>query len=153
MSPPNGIPVKAAPHSQLALAFTVIHIHFSAVLAATCQYHPSGNTHRTFISYPQSECKYRPSGNPPCHRCRPTCYKYDNAELGFGPHDQKLTFLFSSISAPPTSLTPTASRAVNKLSKDGLSANSTDRDHVSGHLSTPSAIASESFVGQLSHTA
>ena len=54
------------------------------------------------------------------------CYKYDNAELGFGPRDQR-AHLPSSISAPPTYLAPTASRAANKLSKDGLSAKSTDR--------------------------
>ena len=59
--------------SCLFLARCVIHIHFRAVLAATCQCHSSGNTHRTFISYPQKECKYRPCGNPPCHRRRPTC--------------------------------------------------------------------------------
>ena len=87
--------------------------------------------------------------------------------LALNPVTKQLTFLFSSISAPPTYLAPTASCAVNTRSKDGLSANTTDRsegrdyvvhrdvvyqDHVSAHLSTSSAVASESLVGQLFHT-
>ena len=62
--------------SCLCLVRCVTHIHFSGVLAATCQYHPIGNTRRSFISYLQKECKYRPSGNPPCHRWRPTCWTW-----------------------------------------------------------------------------
>ena len=88
--------------------------------------------------------------------------------LASDPVTTQLTFLFSSISEPPTYLAPTASRAVNMRNKDGLSANSPDRsegrddvverdvvyqDHVSAHLSTPSAVASESLVGQLFHAA
>ena len=87
--------------------------------------------------------------------------------LALDPVTKQLTFLFSSISALPTYLVPTASRAMNKLSKDGLSANSIDRregrddvvdrdvvyqDHVSAHLSTFSAVASEPLAGQLFHT-
>ena len=39
---------------------------------------------------------------------------------------KQLTFLFSSISAQPTYLAPTASCAVNKRNKEGLSADTTD---------------------------
>ena len=48
-------------------------IYLSFVPAATCKYHPSGNTCCFFNSYLQKECKYLRCGNPPCHRCRPTC--------------------------------------------------------------------------------
>ena len=50
-----------------------MYIYLSHAPTATCQYHPSGNTSCSFISYLQKECKYRPSGNPPCHRRRPLC--------------------------------------------------------------------------------
>ena len=47
--------------------------------------------------------------------------------LALDPVTKQLTFEFSSISAPPTYLAPTASRAVNKRNKESLSANTTDR--------------------------
>ena len=53
------------------------------------------------------------------------CYKFDNAALG--PRVTKpLTFLCSFISAPPTCLAPTASCAVSKHNKEGLSADITN---------------------------
>ena len=81
---------------------------------------------------------------------------------------KQLTCLFSSISAPPTYLAPTASCAANKLSKDGVNARSTNRnegrddvvdcdvvyqDHVSAQISTSAEVASESVVSQLFHSA
>ena len=77
------------------------------------------------------------------------CYKYDNAALGFGPRDQTAhlpVFLHFRTSNLPG---PTASCAVSKRNKEGLSADITsknvrgddvlDRDvvhqsHVSAHL-------------------
>ena len=79
---------------------------------------------------------------------------------------EQLTFLSSTISAPPTYLVPTASRTLNKLSKDGLSAGTTDtsegrddvvdRDvahqcHVSAHLSPSSPVTCESLGPVVSH--
>ena len=76
------------------------------------------------------------------------------------PETPRLTSPFSFTSAPPICLAPTASRAVNKLSKEGLSAKSTDKsegrddvddrdvvyqDLVSAFFPTPSTVTSESL--------
>ena len=80
------------------------------------------------------------------------------------PVTKPLTFLCFSTSSPPTYLVPTAPCAANKLSKDGLSANTTnssagrddvvdrdvvDQSHVSACFPTSSAVASESLGRQL----
>ena len=77
-----------------------------------------------------------------------------------------LTFLFSTFSAPPTYRPPTASCAVNKRNKEGLSADTADtsegrddvldcdvvhQSYVSAYFSTSFAITSESLGGQLFH--
>ena len=77
------------------------------------------------------------------------------------PETPRLISPSSSSSAAPTCLAPTALRAANKLSKDGLSTKSTDRsegrddvderdvvyhDHVSAFLPTPSTLTNESLV-------
>ena len=90
------------------------------------------------------------------------CYKHDIAELGLGPRVQTahlLVFLHLRTTNLPA---PTASCAVNKRNKEGLSADTAgrsegrddvvDRDvvhqsHVSACLSTSFAITSESLEG------
>ena len=43
-----------------ATPFAYIHLRYAP--AATCKYHPSGNTSCSFINHLQKKCKYRPGG-------------------------------------------------------------------------------------------
>ena len=92
------------------------------------------------------------------------CYKFNDADLALGSRDSSAHFpVFLHLRT--TNLPgPTASRAANKLSKDGLRAYTTDQsegrddvdfrdvvyhDHVSAHFPTPSTVTSESFARML----
>ena len=99
---------------------------------------------------PKRPCEWRIDGHG--------CYKYVNAELGFGPRDQTPHLRLRTTNLP----SPTASRAVNMRNKEGLSANTIDRSegrddvldrdvvhqsYVSAHLTTSLTITSESLGG------
>ena len=86
------------------------------------------------------------------------CYKFDN--LALDPEIKPLTFLCFSTFAPPTYLAPTASCAVSKHNKEGLSADITNtsvcgddvldcdvahQSHVSAHLCPSLWITCESL--------
>ena len=79
LSSPHGIPVKAAPvrrRSQLALAFTSSGASLTSTSAPSLQ--PQVSTTQVGTRAARSSATHKRSasagGNPPCYRCRPTCW-------------------------------------------------------------------------------